>query len=1036
MKGESSLKPLKLTITAFGPYKNSEVIDFDELQGNRLFVVSGNTGSGKTTIFDGICFALYGSASGEDRNDSKLLRSDFAEDDVHTSVELEFELRGRSYRILRQLAHVKQGNKGATGERYEFFERVNGKEVPAVDRQMVSEINKKVEELIGLTQAQFRQIVMLPQGEFRKLLTSQTEDKEEILRRIFKTEPYNLISELLKHRKRITEDAYKRELETLDSHIKNIRAVLPERENSSLYKVFSQEHHNINQITDGLKAEAAFYEEEVVRNNQSYIDAYKIHDKKQSEYHQAKALNARFIDLEDKKNKLTVKQEQIPMFKEKEKEHEAASQASRLEVYEIQVIERREEEETDKKSLETARIHFDLADKQLTHAKLTYQNEEGKKQEREEIQRQIGRLEDLLPAVKELDSKKEQLTIDEATVNRLFNELKSIMTNLGEEKKIKGQLNENIKAIDKEVLQLANKHQRVGELRIQCQVLKDYLSLLKSSSNLIKEVEDKKQVYKQLKENYTQQEKAWFDGQASIFAAHLHDGIPCPVCGSDKHPNKATGEQILPDKEALEALKNDLNEKENAYHKVSAELKAINSQLDTKEKEVIEHGLQLEGAQQSFNTLVEEGKMLKAEVDALTVKSTELIKLKESHETLEKGIDTLEKNKVEFESKYQSQKSAYDSAKAIFESKISTIPEQIRDLSELEKQIRDNKLRKSQLEAAWDLAQKTLQEEKGNQTKASASVNHIQKQVKETETKREKAELQFKEQLSKATFITEEAYHQAKKSDTQREALKQEIDQFNQALATIKQQVKELEEELKDKTRVDVTTLESQLEELKKRYEESLNALNQSKEYQQEACKLLDNIQKTNNRVIQLDKQYNLITDLYDVVRGQNSLKISFERYLQIEFLEHIIQAANERLKLLSNGQFYLMRSDRQESRGKQSGLSLDVYDSYTGQNRDVKTLSGGEKFNASLCLALGMADIIQSFQGGVSIDTMFIDEGFGSLDEESLNKAIDTLIDLQQSGRMIGVISHVQELKTAIPAILEVKKTKEGYSQTEFVIK
>jgi exonuclease SbcC len=239
-----------------------------------------------------------------------------------------------------------------------------------------------------------------------------------------------------------------------------------------------------------------------------------------------------------------------------------------------------------------------------------------------------------------------------------------------------------------------------------------------------------------------------------------------------------------------------------------------------------------------------------------------------------------------------------------------------------------------------------------------------------------------------------------------------------------------------EKTKVDIETLESQLEEFKKFYEESLNALNLSKEYQQEASKQLDYIQKTNSRVVQLEKKFNQITDIYDVVRGQNSLKISFERYLQIEFLEQIIQSANERLRQLSNGQFYLMRSDRQESRGKQSGLGFDIYDSYTGQNRDVKTLSGGEKFNASLCLALGMADIIQSFQGGVSIDTMFIDEGFGSLDEESLNKAIDTLIDLQQSGRMIGVISHVHELKIAIPAILEVKKTKEGFSKTKFLLK
>ena len=181
----------------------SEVIDFTELKDNRLFVISGNTGAGKTTIFDAICFALYGSASGEDRSDTKFMRSDFAEDDVHTSVELEFELHHHFYRIKRQLPHVKKGNKRATGEQYEFFENINGKEVPCVDRQMVSEINKKIEELVGLTKDQFSQIVMLPQGEFRKLLTSETENKEEILRKIFKTEPYQWISERLKEKKKV-----------------------------------------------------------------------------------------------------------------------------------------------------------------------------------------------------------------------------------------------------------------------------------------------------------------------------------------------------------------------------------------------------------------------------------------------------------------------------------------------------------------------------------------------------------------------------------------------------------------------------------------------------------------------------------------------------------------------------------------------------------------------------------------------------------------------------------------------------------------
>src|SRR5690606_8482568 len=189
------MKPIKLTMRAFGPYKNEETIDFTKLHDNRLFVISGSTGAGKTTIFDGICFALYGSASGSDRKDVKMLRSDFADDDIHTAVEFIFELHGKTYRVLRQIPHVKKGRKSATGEKYELFEVLpNNEETPAVERQKVTDINQKIQDLIGLNFDQFSQIVMLPQGEFRKLLTSQTENKEEILRKIFKTDRYGQIA--------------------------------------------------------------------------------------------------------------------------------------------------------------------------------------------------------------------------------------------------------------------------------------------------------------------------------------------------------------------------------------------------------------------------------------------------------------------------------------------------------------------------------------------------------------------------------------------------------------------------------------------------------------------------------------------------------------------------------------------------------------------------------------------------------------------------------------------------------------------------
>lgn len=266
--------------------------------------------------------------------------------------------------------------------------------------------------------------------------------------------------------------------------------------------------------------------------------------------------------------------------------------------------------------------------------------------------------------------------------------------------------------------------------------------------------------------------------------------------------------------------------------------------------------------------------------------------------------------------------------------------------------------------------------------------------------------------------------------------MKRLVEEFKSAHAALILQIAELERELVEKTRPIPDQLQETIAKLKEQLEQLTTELHTVLTYKQEALRLHTAIEKAAEQFRELELRQQQVSDIYQMLKGDNALKISFERYILIEFLEQILHAANARLNDLSNGQFKLERSDRLETRGKQSGLGLDVYDAYTGQNRDVKSMSGGEKFNASLCLALGMTDVIQAYQGGVSIEMMFIDEGFGSLDEDSLNKAIATLIDLQKSGRMIGVISHVHELKQAFPAVLEVSKTKEGHSRTAILLK
>lgn len=1030
------MKPITLTLTAFGPYKDKETINFEKLEGNRLFVISGKTGAGKTTIFDGICFALFGTASGQDRENQMMLRSDFADDDTFTSVDFTFELKGRTYRIFREIGHVKQGRKTRSRDRYEFVEIVNGEEIPVVERPIVTEINKKVEQLIGLTPEQFKQIVMLPQGEFRKFLTSQTENKEEILRRLFKTDSYRLIAERLRERKRHAEEAFAQEKQVRDTYIQNVKATLPIRENSHLHMVFSQEAYNVNQVLTGLEEEIHFYEHQIELDKKRYNEAYQAHHQKQSEYHQAKGINDRLDELKEKEKQLANLEQQKPIFKEKQAQLERAERASTIVPYEqhlgtlIQEETRRNIEyeeaikrnEQAKTTLETVTIHF----KEI----------EAKEPEREKVRATLRQLSELLPRVEELNKQKDQLKTLKAQAEETKKTLTLVLTKVEEKKQQLEELEKEIQVLDKKVIELPDKQEELSNLRDRYKIVNDFLKIDTKKKQYEEQVQIKKEVYEKEQSQYEAFERTWLQNQAVLLANHLHDGEPCPVCGSVKHPNKATIAEDGVTQEELESQRAKRDKADGEYREALAFLRSTESQWEEVKNELTKLGYAPEQAEQAKEELIQAGGKVRKEVDQLTEARKKLQEKKNLLETEKKNFQAIEKEKEVLEKDFQEKKATYDQSYAVYKDRLEQIPENMRDLQVLQERISEIEKRKEHLEKEWEDAQKNLQRAQEAKTVAQTKVDQLAKVKEETEKKREQAEEQFRKALSEAGFINYEEYKEAKLSNETRQLLKQEIEEFQRSIVTLEKQIQELKEQLKDKARVDLTLLEDELNQLKQAYEEAFQQWKMSEDYYEEAKLYYKNISETDQKVQKTEHQLGVITDLYDVIRGQNPLKVSFERYLQIEYLEQIIEAANIRLKELSNGQYELIRSDRQESHGRQSGLALDVYDSYTGQIRDVKTLSGGEKFQASLCLALGMSDCVQSFQGSISIETMFIDEGFGSLDEESLHKAIDTLIDLQQSGRMIGVISHVEELKNMFPAILEVKKTKEGYSRTRFVIK
>ena len=1029
------MRPITLKMTAFGPYKGTETVDFRELNDHLLFVISGATGSGKTTIFDGICFALYGQASGEDRTDIRALRSHFAEDDVQTAVELTFDIKGRTYRIWRQIPYTKKGNKSETPARSTFYELTDDGEVPIVDRQIVTEINEKVEALLGFTQEQFSQIVMLPQGEFRKFLTSDTENKELIMRKIFKTDQYRTIVTKLKQQRDDAQAALNVENQQQQSVIKQIPATLPARE-SKLFTVLGNEHRNTAQVIEGLAEEHGFYEEKIAQDQKKYEASYDLHAGKLEDYHAAKTLNERFMEMEQKNQLYTQLTAQIPHLEQQSKQLERAESAVAIEQIEQQYEELRREFTEKEQAIKTAKEQLQTATAQLEKVQGFYKIEQDNQPELEQTKEQIIRLQDALPKVKDLAAKKAELTQLKNKLSASETQFTTVSAQLTEAINQKNEIAKFVEATEKAMLSLDEKVDQLAVINEKCKRIDEYLAAQQRVVDYEKVKIEREQRYRVAQSAYDQLSAEWLQGEASILAAELRDGEACPVCGSAEHPNKVHEDNPKISKEQLNKEKANLATIESEYRMVVAQFENAIAELKDKtiaaENETIDV---TEIATEKAHTQVEKMR-LEQEVTELRGKRIALVEDKKKMQVQTENAERLTEQKHAIEKAVFEMKANLQTITALIEQTSATIPKELMELEALERTIQQLNHKKVNMELAWKSVQAQLETSRELLTTSTSNEKHANAMFEEVQAKKIQVEKRFEEALNKSTFETKEAYQEAKLDEQSRKALRAKIDDFKQKFYAVREDVKSLTALLAGKEKVDVQQLEQKLMELKSAYEQALQALNHSKHLFVSIDKIQQQLIGTSEKIEQLEKKFSQVEDLYNMVRGQNHLKLSFERYIQIEYLEQMIQSANERLRQISNGQFELMRSDRQEVRGRQSGLGLDVYDAYTGQTRDVKTLSGGEKFNASLCLALGMADIIQSFQGAVSIDTMFIDEGFGTLDEESLAKAIDTLIELQKAGRMIGVISHVEELKAAFPAILEVKKAREGYSETAFILK
>ncbi|WP_066049184.1 AAA family ATPase [Robertmurraya korlensis] len=1041
------MRPLKLTMQAFGPYSRTEVIDFSELGNRTMFVISGKTGSGKTTIFDGISYAIYGKASGEDRNGTEL-RSQFADNDTLTEVSLEFRLRGKTYEISRSPQQEKKKSRGegvtsigAKAELYVYDE--DGKK--RILASNVRDVEEKIKQIMLIDSNQFRQIIMIPQGEFRKLLTSDSKEKEAILQRLFHTQLYKRIEENLKENAASLKAAVEKQLADRNLAIRKIHALFSE----DLQGYMEAGSTNDLVIVPALIEEIQAMSEQISLFEKEMVEKEQFRQVEQKKLYDAQAIIKQFESREAALKNKGHLESQKDLFDKKSSNVELGKKAILL-LQQEQLCARLKKELT---AYETQANDLHLKQKNLLEAvqklEAEWQVEKGKEPEKKALEESLHKLKSLKDDVfsyarleaeiRSLKNQCKKLEEDKLVAEKKGPEIDNRIR-LYTEKKEEIDASKLVFLENKSFL---DKLQRQVELISNLEKQRDSLLIHEEGLNRKRlEFERSTARYLDSKSLVEELESSWMHGQASILASKLQEGAPCPVCGSEHHPQPThQTEKSIPNETDLKAakqqhelLEKDRNEIQSQVFKFQSSVEAstllVSQTLES--LQVSNPDFKIEELSTFKETIISKKKEVEAAQSKLQSGLEQLDGIVEGLRKLEKAKEEWTQKVKELDGSYQETRLSFAEKNSHFTRLQESIPESLRSIDAFEREVNRQMDKLQGLNAKLEQAQNSLQNSK---VSLSTIEGQLQSVLQSKETKQ--AELQverqvFKEKLEQQGFQNYKQYEIAKRSELELQQMETEISNYRESLRSATDRYLELEALLKDVPLPNIHELTDIIEQATKEMKHIDNQKSDLSFKKRENEQILETIHSLNKEMKQFEQQYKIIGNLADISKGNNNLRITFERYVLGSFLDDILREANGRLLKMTNGRFQLLRKMDKSKGNTQSGLELLVVDSYTGQERHVKTLSGGESFKASLSLALGLADVVQNYAGGVSLETMFIDEGFGTLDPESLDQAIEALIDIQSSGRLVGIISHVPELKERIDARLEVVSSQSG-STTNF---
>lgn len=918
------MRPLKITMSAFGPYAGEVTLDMQKLGKSGIYLITGDTGAGKTTVFDAISYALYGEASGNYRENTTL-RSKYASADTPTFVELEFEYNNEIYKINRNPEYPRPNKRGDG-----FTKQSANAELVMPDGSVITkikEVSAKVEEIIGINKNQFSQIAMIAQGDFRKLLNCETNERSKIFRKIFKTEPYHNIEI---------------KLSSLFNELKRNR----EKEKSGIEQYINQLKCNEND-TLSLELERAKSGDVLIE------DVIKL---------AGEIINKDTLEYTKTQKNIESINEEIEKIN------------SNIKLYENQ--------EATKKAYAKASAKLEELKTKRNECEKAYKSAEAQRERLEDLTRKINLINSKMPKYDELKSLENSINERTQSFEKSNNLLKlkqQEITLLEKEIDEKSKALEEVKGADLLVQKLTvqkeeinKKAEALKELKTEIDRCKTEQKNLKNAQSFAKSALDE---YGALENEYNQIYIAFFNEQAGIIADELKDGEPCPVCGSTSHPNLARKSENAPSQADVESAQNLVKKAQEKADKARDTASALKSRFDEIAANVKSAAKKLFGTDDNvFDDYNSNINALKKEYDdtlALLKTANEKLNL---YQKLDKEIPEIQ----------EKQKSLSDEISTLNTQKASD-----------EAFISENTKRVTSIKSELDF---------------------------------ESADL-AKDKLKEYTNLSSDIKNAIEKSKNDFDDIKSKYDTQKGTKASLENAIKEFKE-------IDLASLNEKslkLNEHKKDVDKTAKSLYSRIENNKS---LVDNISEKRDILKGYDDKYVWLKALSETANGDISgkEKITLETFVQMTYFDSIIRKANIRLLTMSDGQYELVRRSDAETLKKNEGLALDVIDHFNASTRSVSTLSGGESFMASLCLALGLSDEIQSSNGGIKLDTMFVDEGFGSLDGEALDRALSALTSLSQGNRLVGIISHVEALCDRIDNKIVITKDRTIGSNAQII--